>query len=89
MSTVLGETKTYKRLSMTFRDSIGKSVNLSLDNPKNIVSGDYADIAAQDAALDTAMATVITKNIFHNNNNDLSVALNAREVDYSSKDVKD
>ena len=74
---------------MTFRDSIGKSVNLSLDNPKNIVSGDYADIAAQDAALDAAMATVITKNIFHNNNNDLSVALNAREVDYSSKDVKD
>jgi len=89
MSTVLGETKTYKRLSMTFRDSIGKAVNLSLDNPKNIVSGDYADIAAQDAALDAAMATVITKNIFHNNNNDLSVALNAREVDYTSKDVKD
>ena len=87
--TVLGETKAYKRIIMTFRDSIDKAVNLSLDNPKNIVSGDYADIAAQDAALDAAMATVITKNIFHNNNNDLSVALNAREVDYSSKDVKD
>ena len=89
MGTVLGETKTYKRLSMTFRDSIDKAVNLSLDNPKNISSGDYVDIAAQDAALDTAMTTIITKNIFHNNNNDLTLAENAREVDYSSKDVKD
>ena len=87
--TVLGETKTYKRLAMTFRDSIGKAVNLSLDNPKNVASGDYTDLTAQDAALDTAMATIITKNIFHNAGNDLTIAENAREVDYSSKDVKD
>ena len=87
--TVLGETKAYKRIIMTFRDSIDKAVNLSLDNPKNISSGDYVDIAAQDAAMDTAMTTIITKNIFNNNGNDLTIAENAREVDYSSKDVKD
>jgi len=89
MATVLGDVKTYKRLTMTFKDSIEKSVNLSLDNPKNIGDGDYADQAAQDAAIDTAMDTVLTKNIFHNNGNDLTVAYNAREIDYSSKDVKD
>jgi len=43
--TELGEVTTYKRLYMQFRDSIGKSVNLTLNNPKNLDDGDYADFS--------------------------------------------
>ena len=89
MPTVLGDVTTYKRLTMTFKDSIDKSVNLSLDNPKNVLAGDYVNGAAQDAAIDGVMATILTKNIFFNNGNPLVEAANAREIDYSSKDVKD
>lgn len=89
MPTVLGDVTTYKRLTLSFKDSIDKSINLSLDNPKNLTDADYADIAAQDAAIDGVMATIIAKNIFHNNGNNLIEAANAREIDYSSKDVKD
>jgi hypothetical protein len=87
--TELGEVTSYKRLYMQFRDSIGKSVNLTLNNPKNLEDEDYADLAAQDAAIEGVMDTIIAKNIFHNNGNDLITKINARILDYKSTDVMD
>ena len=89
MATELGQVTTYKRLYMQFRDSIGKSVNLTLNNPKNIDDGDYVDFAAQDAAIEGVMDTIIAKNIFHNNGNNLVAKINARILDYKSTDVMD
>ena len=89
MATTLGELTTYKRLYMQFRDSIGKSVNLTLNNPKTLEDGDYVDFAAQDAAIEGVMDSIITKNIFHNNGNDLVAKVNARILDYKSTDVMD
>jgi hypothetical protein len=89
MATELGEVTSYKRLYMQFRDSIGKSVNLTLNNPKNIEDGDYADFAAQDAAIEGVMDLIIAKNIFHNRGNDLVEKVNARILDYKSTDVMD
>ena len=89
MATSLGELTTYKRLYMQFRDSIAKSVNLTLNNPKTVEDGDYADFAAQDAAIEGVMDTIIAKNIFHNNGNDLVAKINARILDYKSTDVMD
>ena len=74
---------------MQFRDSEGKSVNLTLNNPKTLEDGDYVDFAAQDVAIEGVMDTIITKNIFHNNGNDLVEKLNARILDYKSTDVMD
>ncbi len=89
MATSLGEVTTYKRLYMQFRDSTGKSVNLTLNNPKTLEDGDYVDFAAQDAAIEGVMDTIIAKNIFHNNGNDLVAKVNARILDYKSTDVMD
>jgi len=89
MATELGEVTAYKRLYMQFRDSIGKSVNITLNNPKNIDDGDYVDFAAQDAAIEGVMDTIIAKNIFHNKGNDLVAKVNARILDYKSTDVMD
>jgi len=61
MATSLGEITTYKRLYMQFRDSVGKSVNLTLNNPKTVEDGDYVDFAAQEAAIQGVMDTIITK----------------------------
>jgi hypothetical protein len=89
MATSLGELTTYKRLYMQFRDSVAKSVNLTLNNPKTVEDGDYADFAAQDAAIEGVMDTIIAKNIFHNNGNDLVAKINARILDYKSTHVMD
>ncbi|MBA7493615.1 hypothetical protein ES702_04174 [subsurface metagenome] len=89
MATSLGEVTTYKRLYMQFRDSTGKSVNITLNNPKTLEDGDYVDFAAQDAAIEGVMDTIIAKNIFHNNGNDLVAKVNARILDYKSTDVMD
>ena len=89
MATSLGDVTTYKRLYMQFRDSEGKSVNLTLNNPKTVDDGDYVDFAAQDAAIEGVMDTIIAKNIFHNNGNDLVAKVNARILDYKSTDVMD
>lgn len=89
MSTALGEINSYKRLYMQFRDSEGNLVNLTLDNPKNLDDGDYADLAAQDAAIEAVMDNILTKNIFHNKGNDLVEKVNARILDYQSTDVMD
>jgi hypothetical protein len=89
MATSLGEVTSYKRLYMQFRDNIGKAVNLTLNNPKTVEDGDYADFAAQDAAIEGVMDTIISKNIFHNNGNDLVAKVNARILDYRSTDVMD
>jgi len=59
MATELGEVTSYKRLYMQFRDSIGKSVNLTVNNPKTVEDGDYADFAAQDAAIEGVMDTIM------------------------------
>ena len=89
MPTELGEVTSYKRLYMQFRDSAANTLNLTLDNTKNLDDGDYADFAAQDAAIEGVMDTIITKNIFHNNGNDLVAKVNARILDYKSTDVMD
>ena len=64
MATELGEVTSYKRLYMQFRDSAAKIINITLNNPKNLEDGDYADFAAQDAAIEGVMDTIIAKNIF-------------------------
>ncbi len=51
--------------------------------------GDYADFAAQDVAVEGVMDTIIAKNIFHNDGNDLVAKVNARILDYKSTDVMD
>ena len=89
MPTELGEVTSYKRLYMQFRDSAANTSNITLDNPKNLEDGDYADFAAQDAAIQGVMDTIITENIFHNNGNDLVAKVNARILDYKSTDVMD
>jgi hypothetical protein len=89
MATELGEVTSYKRLYLQFQDSSGKTINLTLNNPKNLEDGDYVDMAEQDAAVEGVMDTVITKNIFHNNGNDLVAKVNARILDYKSTDVMD
>jgi len=89
MATTLGEVTTYKRLYMQFRDSEGKSVNLTLNNPKTVEDGDYVDFAAQDVAIEGVMDSIIAKNVFHNNGNDLVEKLNARILDYKFTDVMD
>ena len=89
MATTLGDVTSYKRLYMQFRDSADNLVNLTLDNPKNVDDGDYADLAAQDAAIEAVMDTIITKNIFQNKGNDLVEKVNARILDYQSTDVMD
>jgi len=89
MATELGEVTSYKRLYMQFRDSAAKTINLTLNNPKNVDDGDYVDLVAQDAAVEGVMDTIITKNIFHNNGNDLVAKVNARILDYKSTDVMD
>jgi len=89
MPTELGEVTSYKRLYLQFRDSAAKTMNITLDNPKNLDDGDYLDFAAQDAAIEGVMNTIIAKNIFHNNGNDLVAKVNARILDYKSTDVMD
>ncbi|MDD4362924.1 MAG: DUF2922 domain-containing protein [Atribacterota bacterium] len=89
MSTTLGDVTSYKRLYMQFRDSEGNMVNLTLDNPKNLEDEDYVDLAAQDAAIEAVMDTVLSKNIFQNKGNDLVEKVNARIIDYKSTDVMD
>ena len=89
MATELGEITSYKRLYLQFRDSVGKTINLTLNNPKNLEDGDYVDLAAQEAAIEGVMDTIIAKNVFHNNGNDLVAKVNARILDYKSTDVMD
>ncbi|MBE3138212.1 MAG: hypothetical protein IMZ63_00170, partial [Actinobacteria bacterium] len=51
MPTEIGEVTSYKRLYLQFRDSAANTTNITLDNPKNVEDGDYADFAAQDVAI--------------------------------------
>ena len=87
--TSLGDITSYKRLYMQFRDSEGKTVNLTLDNPKNLDDDDYDDLEDQSEAIEAVMDTIIEKNIFHNKGNDLVEKVDARIVDYKSTDVMD
>ena len=89
MATSLGEITGYKRLYLQFRDSDGKLVSLTLDNPKNVDDEDYDDLEAQSEAIEAVMDTIIDKNIFHNKGNDLVEKVDARIVDYKSTDVMD
>ena len=89
MATELGDVSSYKRLYMQFADSAGNKRNITVDNPKNVDDRDYADLAAQDAAIEAVMDTIIAKNIFVNKGNDLTAKVNARIVEYSSQDVMD
>jgi hypothetical protein len=87
--TELGDVTSYKKLYMQFEDSAGNKSNIIVNNPKNLADGDYADLEAQDDAIEAVMDTIIAKNIFHNKGNDLVTKVNARIVEYSSIDVMD
>jgi len=87
--TELGDVTSYKKLYMQFEDSEGDKCNIILNNPKNLDDGDYADLEAQDDAIEAVMDTIIAKNIFHNKGNDLVSKTNARIVEYQSTDVMD
>jgi hypothetical protein len=87
--TELGDVTSYKKLYMQFEDSEGNKCNIIINNPKNLDDGDYADLAAQDAAIEAVMDDIITKNVFHNKGNDLVSKVNARIVEYQSTDVMD
>jgi hypothetical protein len=89
MATELGDVTSYKKLYMQFADSEGNSKNIIINNPKNLDDGDYADLAAQDAAIEAVMDDIIAKNVFHNKGNDLVSKVNARIVEYQSTDVMD
>ena len=88
-TTSLGDVTSYKLLYMQFRDSEGKTVNLTLDNPKNVDDEDYDDLEAQSDAIEAVMDIIIEKDIFHNKGNDLVEKVDARIVDYKSTDVMD
>jgi hypothetical protein len=87
--TELGDVTSYKKLYMQFEDSEGNKCNIIINNPKNLDDGDYADLAAQDAAIEAVMDDIIAKNVFHNKGNDLVSKVNARIVEYQSTDVMD
>jgi hypothetical protein len=89
MATEVGDVTSYKKLYMQFADSAGNKKNVILNNPKNVDDGDYVDTAAQDAAIEAVMDTIIAKNIFHNKGNDFTAKVNARIVEYQSTDVMD
>jgi hypothetical protein len=89
MATEVGDVTSYKKLYMQFADTEGNKKNLILNKPKNLDDGDYADLEAQDAAIEAVMDTIIAKNIFHNKGNDLVGKVNARIVEYQSTDVMD
>jgi len=89
MATQLGDITAYKKLYMEFEDSMGFRKSIIINNPKSLADGDYADLEAQDAAIEGVMDTIIAKNIFHNKGNDLVKKINARIVDYTSTDVMD
>ena len=74
---------------MQFNDSSAKTINLTLNNPKNLDDEDYVDSVLQEVATEGVMDTIIAKNIFHNNGNDLVAKVNARILDYKSTDVMD
>lgn len=89
MATTLGDVKTINRLTMQFKSSIDKNFFINLDNPKSVGDG-YADLAAEDAAIEAAMNTVVTKNIFHDKGgNDITQLVNARRVQQDATDVMD
>ena len=88
-TTSLGDITSYKRLYLQFRDSEGKTVNLTLDNPKNVDDDDYDDLEAQSEAIEEVMDFIIEKNIFHNKGNDLVEKVDARIVDHKATDVMD
>jgi len=89
LATKLGDVTSYKRLYLQFADEEGKSKTFTINNPKNLVDGDYDTIEEQDDAIEAVMDTIIEKNIFHNKGNDLVIKVNARIVEYSSTDVMD
>ena len=85
----LGDTTSYKRLYMKFLNEAGKTVNITIDNPKTFADGDYADINAQDTAIEGVMDTIISKNIFTTSGGNLTEKVDARIVEYTSEDAMD
>ena len=85
----LGDTTSYKRLYMTFQNAAGKTVNITIDNPKTFDDGDYASLEAQDNAIETVMDHIIAKNIFTTSGGDITTKVNARIVEYTSEDAMD
>ncbi len=85
----LGDTRSYKRLYMTFKNEAGRSVNITLNDPKTYADGDYTDLNAQDAAIEGVMDTILARNIFTTNGGNLVEKVDARIVEYTSEDAMD
>jgi hypothetical protein len=85
----LGDSTSYKRLYMTFRNADGRRVNITLNNPKTFADGDYASLQDQDTAIEGVMDTIISKNIFTTTGGDIVEKLDGRIVTYSSEDAMD
>jgi len=71
---------TSQTLRMVFRSQGGTSMTISLDNPRT-------DVTA--AEIETAMDTIITKNVFSTNGGDLVSKYDIKIVDKTSNDLYD
>ena len=85
----LGDTTSYKRLYMVFKNQGGRKVSITLNNPKTYADGDYDSLEAQDNAIEQVMDNIISKNIFTTSGGDLVEKLDARIVEYTSEDAMD
>ena len=71
---------TSQTLRMVFRSQGGTSMTISLDNPRT-------DVTA--AEIETAMDTIITKNVFSTNGGDLASKYDIKVVDRTTNDLYD
>ena len=66
-----------KKLVLVFRNSIGKEITLTIEDPKD---------ALTEAEIKAAMDVVVEKNIFKKNNYDLVEAVEARIVNTQTQE---
>lgn len=66
-----------KKLVLVFRNSVGKEITLTIEDPKD---------ALTEAEIKAAMDVVVEKNIFKKNNYDLVEAVEARIVNTQTQE---
>lgn len=67
-----------KRLEMVFRDAVGKTMKITVDNADDNLTGE---------SVKTAMETIIAKNIFATEGGDLVAIDGARIVDTNIQEL--
>ncbi|MGI5997721.1 MAG: DUF2922 domain-containing protein [Lutispora sp.] len=67
-----------KKLEMVFRDAVGKTMKISVDNADDNLTGE---------SVKTAMETIIAKNIFATEGGDLVAIDGARIVDTNIQEL--